>query len=123
MALLGAALAPVIHCSIWEDRSIYFWGDSKTSVKPLPSEHETRGAAFGYLDAQRVIANRFGADTLSRDCKAWAVELVPRWRRHARNRPWRFLGAGFLYGLRLADNILAWRYGLRRGRLSHRLIA
>jgi hypothetical protein len=30
------------------------------STKPLPSEHETRGSAFGYLDALRVLANCFG---------------------------------------------------------------
>jgi hypothetical protein len=77
MALLGAALAPVIHCSIWEDRSIIFGGISKTFVKPLPSEHETCGSAFGYLNAQGVLANRFGADPLSRDCKTWTETWFP----------------------------------------------
>jgi hypothetical protein len=43
MALLGAALAPVIHCSNWANRSIYF-------LVPVLWKlgHETDGAAFGY---------------------------------------------------------------------------
>ena len=77
MALLGAALAPVIHCSNWANRSIIFCGDSKASAKPLPSEDETRGSAFGYLDAQRVLANPFGANKLYRDSKAWDGDLFP----------------------------------------------
>jgi hypothetical protein len=54
-----------------------FFGDSNPSAKPLPSEHETCGSAFGYLDTQQVLANRFGADKLSRDSNAWDEDWFP----------------------------------------------
>jgi len=59
MALLGAAFAPVIHCSIWEDRSIIFL---RTERQFLPrSENETYGCAFGYRDTKGVLRIAFRA--------------------------------------------------------------
>jgi len=52
MALLGAALAPVIHCSNWEIRSIIF---SRRNELSIGSDGETFSYAFGYPDARASL--------------------------------------------------------------------
>jgi hypothetical protein len=52
MALLGAALAPVIHCSNWANRSIIFARRNELSIG---SDGQTFSYAFGYPDAQESL--------------------------------------------------------------------
>jgi hypothetical protein len=52
MALLGAALAPVIHCSNWANRSIYFCLLIKAASTRLIGQ--TDNAAFSYREKSAV---------------------------------------------------------------------
>jgi hypothetical protein len=53
MALLGAALAPVIHCSNWTNRSIYFLL-IKLEAGRTTLQDETGRTAFSYRGARRI---------------------------------------------------------------------